>query len=96
MLKYFALKRLIDVAPAADKEDTDTALDVYTLDMQPLEPFDLDSNPIKPVRWKVGIPHLDNTLHDVTTVSGMDRQTKSMYLNLAQIEWIWRCRIWGS
>ena len=68
---------------------------VDTLDTQPLDPVELldrDSTPIQPRRRKVAIPHVDNTLHDVTTVSGMDLQTKSLSLNLAKVERIWRCR----
>jgi hypothetical protein len=52
---------------------------VDTLDTQPFDPVELldrDSTPIQPMRRKVAIPHVDNTLHDVTTVSGMDLQTK--------------------
>ena len=87
------MKRLIDDAPTADEEGTDTSPDddqnqeegtqqldpVDTLNTQPLDPVELldrDSTPIQPMRRKVAIPHVDNTLHDVTTVSGMDLQTK--------------------
>lgn len=75
-----------------DEEQPET----QRLETQPLENVDpefLDS-PVTPKQHCVLkiIPHVDDTLHDVTNVSGMDLYTKSLALHLCKVERVWKLR----
>jgi hypothetical protein len=63
-----------------------------TQQLDPVDALDRDTTPTQQVRRRAAIPHVDDTLHHVTTVSGMDLQTQSLSLQLAKVERIWRCR----
>ena len=75
-----------------EEEQTET----QRLETQPVEDVDpefLDS-PVepKPHRTLKKVPHVDDTLHDVTNVSGMDLYTKSLSLDLCKVERVWKLR----
>lgn len=102
LLTEFVIQRLVNNDPESDieedenissgEEDTQgVSQELQTQQLDYIEPDFLDT-PIKTRRNKRTIPHVDQTLHHVTTVSGMDLDTKSISLNLCRVERVWKLR----